>query len=129
MAHTFGAVTNTAYSETHDAILPLLMIIFGRPNYGLVVATFFDEERAFEAPDVVSRWNATKVKDETGSLVPRGALAIMFHELIAKPRHEAFTKQQVPEELLHYLAQTLGVEIKLDHAKGSVQFRDCHLGF
>lgn len=123
LVNAFGAVTNTGYSDTHDAILPYLMIAFGRPAHGVVVASFFEEQRALEDAAILEAWKASPVKDARDSLPVRAALSLMFHERVVRPRYEKMTGRVTPDALIDQVACSLGVEFFVD-ADGARRFRN-----
>ena len=65
IAHSFGAHIDTAFSATHDAILPYALIAFGRPNHDLLIATC---EFRYKL-DTHSTTNWTAIPEQTGHLV------------------------------------------------------------
>lgn len=122
LAHSFGAHMNDKYSDTHDAILPFVLIAFGRPGHDLLIATFFDNDRALEEPSVSEKWLASIIPKERCATPVRAAIAGLFYEKIVKLGYRKMTGEDAPKELFSHIASTFGIEIFLDE-DGEIKFR------
>lgn len=123
LAQVFGSHVDQAYGENHDAMLPYAMIIFGRPGYQLLVATFFDDDRVIEDQFIMDRWNASSIHNESSSTPVRAALAAIFYEKIVRIGFEKLTGKPSPKELFPLIAYSLGVEFFTDDT-GVEKFRE-----
>lgn len=110
LVHCFGAVTDTSFSTTHDAIWPFGFVAVSHGGR-LCASAFHDSDRALESGRLLNEWTSAGLHNCKDNARIRAGLAVVFAEEIVAPLMIA-VGQTPTDEVLHYIAFQMGIVIE-----------------
>lgn len=104
--HIFGATILDLEHETHEGILPYVLMAVGRPGHPLLVASFYDAGRKWEDEVVYSAWAHSEVASTPEVLPVRAALAAALYSIELSP---LVSSEEQEQRLMDSIAYAAGV--------------------
>jgi hypothetical protein len=113
LLHIFGTTLVNIKSETHEGILPYVLMAVARPGHPLVVASFFDDERKWEEKKVYSNWEKSEVASTPLGFPVNAAIASALYTLELLPYVKS---EEEHHRVMENVAYAAGIRLYTDEA-------------